>query len=94
MKNSINAKMLANFVSRGVFLFNPKFQKFWLESNRTDHFGLVWPEYLTTPLKVVHFGLSYWYDPNDPFHLTLLLSPLLLICTLLTSTYRNTQWLG
>ena len=32
MKNSINAKMLANFVSRGIFLFNPKFRKFWLES--------------------------------------------------------------
>ena len=33
--------MLANFVSRGVFLFNPKFRKFWLESksNRLFWFG-------------------------------------------------------
>ena len=42
MKNSINAKMLAYLVSRGVFLFKPIFQKFWLESklNRPFLFSL------------------------------------------------------
>ena len=34
--------MLAKCESRGAFLFNPKFRKFWLESkqNRTSWFGL------------------------------------------------------
>ena len=33
-----------------------------------DHFGLVRPEYLGTPLKVVQFDRSYWapFPPSSP----------------------------
>ena len=57
--------------------------------NGTDHFGLVWLEYSEPALKVVlfdwsgHFGQTDW---NVPFHLTKLLSPVLLFCILLTRT--------
>ena len=68
-------------------------------SNRTDHFGLVRPEYSESALKVVlfdrcgHFGRS---DRNVPFHLTKLLSPVPLFCILLarTITKRAVAWVG
>ena len=89
-------KTLAKCESRGAFLFNPKFQKLWLESK--------W----NRPLFLVQFGQNIWQHlwrwstldcPTGMTKMTLsiwhkLLSPLLLICTLLKSTYRNTQWLG
>ena len=50
------------------------------------YFDLVLPEYLTTPLKVVHFGLSYWYDRNDPFHLTYCCSR---YCSSVPSAYEH-----
>ena len=51
---------LAKFESRGALLFNPPFCSIpeilvRKQNNGTDHLGLVWPEYLTTTLKVVHF---------------------------------------
>ena len=58
-------------------------------SNRTDHFGLVRPEYSGPALKVVlsdrsgHFGRS---DRNVPFHLPKLLFPVPLFCILRTRT--------
>ena len=89
-------KTLAKCESRGAFLFNPKFRKLWLESK--------W----NRPLFLVQFGQNIWQHlgrwstldcPTGMTKMTLsiwhkLLSPLLLICTLLKSTYRNTQWLG
>ena len=61
-------KMLAKFESRGAFLFNsiPEI----LVRKQIKQTILIWfcQNILTTPLKVVHFGLSYWYDRNDPFH--------------------------
>ena len=75
----------------GRFPFNPpKLANFRLvQQNWTDHFGLVWPEYSGPALKVVHFDRSGHFgrsDRNVPFHLTKLLSPVLLFCTLLTRT--------
>ena len=71
MKNSINAKMLANFVSRGVFLFNPNFRKFCLESksNRPFWFGLAgifehlwrWST-LDCPTGMTEMTLYIWHN--------------------------------
>ena len=44
-------KMLAKFESRGTFLFNPVSGNFGWKANRTDHYGSVWQEYLTTPFN-------------------------------------------
>ena len=58
-------------------------------SNGTDHFGLVRPEYSGPALKMVHFNRSRRSrrsDPNVPFHLTKLLSPVSLFCILLKRT--------
>ena len=47
-------------------------------SNRTDHLGLIRPEYLGAALKVVHFDRSGYLgrsDRNVSFHSTKLLSP-------------------
>ena len=67
-------------------------------SNGTDHFGLVRPEYSGPALKVVHFNRSRRLrrsDPNVPFHLTKLLSPVPLFCILLTRTIkRAVDWVG
>ena len=72
MKNSINAKMLANFVSRGVCLFNPKFRKFWVESksNRLFWFGfarIFWQHLwrwstLDCPTGMTEMTLSIWHN--------------------------------
>ena len=73
MKNSINAKMLANFVSRGVFLFNPKFRKFWLESksNRLFWFSFArifdntfegGPLWTVLLVSVTEMTLSIWHN--------------------------------
>ena len=68
-------------------------------SNGTDHFGLVRPEYSGPALKVVHFDRSRRLrrsDPNVPFHLTKLLSPVPLFCILFTRTItkRAVTWVG
>ena len=66
-------------------------------SNRTDHLGLVRPEYLGAALKVVHFDRSGYlgrWDRNVSFHSTKLLSPVPLFCILLTRTItkRAVAW--
>ena len=58
-------------------------------TNGMYQFGLVWPEYSGTALKVVHFDLSHHFSSSDwnaPFHLTKLLFPVPLFCILLTRT--------
>ena len=66
-------------------------------SNRTEHFGLIRSEYSGPGLKVVlfdqsgHFGRS---DRNVRFRLTKLLSPVPLLCILLTRTITNARRLG
>ena len=54
-----------------------------------NHFSLVRPEHTGPTLKVVHFDWSghfRWLNRNVPFHLTKLMSPVLLFCILLTRT--------
>ena len=68
-------------------------------SNRTDHLGLVRPEYLGAALKVVHFDRSGYLgrsDRNVSFHSTKLLSPVPLFRILLTRTItkRAVAWVG
>ena len=68
-------------------------------SNRTDHLGLIRPEYLGAALKVVHFdrsGYLGWSDRNVSFHSTKLLSPVSLFRILLTRTItkRAVAWVG
>ena len=60
-------------------------------SNRTDHLGLIRPEYLGAALKVVHFDRS---DRNVSFHSTKLLSrvPLFRILLTRTITKRAVAW--
>ena len=72
MINSINAKDVSKVRVQGHLFIQPQIPETLVrkQMEQTIIFGSVWPEYLTTPLKVVHFGLSYWYDQNDPFHLT------------------------
>ena len=52
------------------------------KSNGTVHFGSVRPEYLGSPLKVVHFVGFYQSGRNAPLHLTKLLSLVPLFCFL------------
>ena len=66
-------------------------------SNRTDHLGLIRPEYLGAALKVVHFDRSGYLgrsDRNVSFHSAKLLSPVPLFCILLTRTItkRAVAW--
>ena len=68
-------------------------------SNRTDHLGLIRPEYLGAALKVVHFDRSGYLgrsDRNVSFHSTKLLSPVSLFRILLTRTItkRAVAWVG
>ena len=68
-------------------------------SNRTDHLGLIRPEYLGAALKVVHFDRSGYLgrsDRNVSFHSTKLLSPVPLFRILLTRTItkRAVAWVG
>ena len=68
-------------------------------SNRTDHLGLVRPEYLGAALKVVHFDRSGYlgrWDRNVSFHSAKLLSPVPLFRILLTRTItkRAVAWVG
>ena len=68
-------------------------------STRTDHLGLVRPEYLGAALKVVHFDRSGYLgrsDRNVSFHSTKLLSPVPLFRILLTRTItkRAVAWVG
>ena len=52
----------------GVLSIQPKVPEISVgTSNGTDHFGLVWLEYLGPALKVVHFDQT---NRNVPFHLT------------------------
>ena len=65
----------------------------------TDRFGSVRPEYLGTPLKVIHFNRSGHFGRSDrkvPFHLTELLSLVPLFCIQLTRkiTKRAVAWVG
>ena len=87
---------------QGPFPFNPKFRKFLLV-HQIEWTILVWfqLEYSGPALKVVsldrsgHFG---WLDWNVRFHLTKLLSPILLFCILLARTLTITKhvvaWVG
>ena len=68
-------------------------------SNRTDHLGLIRPEYLGAALKVVHFDRSGYLgrsDRNVSFHSTKLLSrvPLFRILLTRTITKRAVAWVG
>ena len=68
-------------------------------SNRTDHLGLIRPEYLGAALKVVHFDRSGYLgrsDRNVSFHSAKLLSPVPLFRILLTRTItkRAVAWVG
>ena len=68
-------------------------------SDRTDHLGLIRPEYLGAALKVVHFDRSGYLgrsDGNVSFDLTKLMSPVPLFCILLTGTItkRAVAWVG
>ena len=68
-------------------------------SNRTDHLGLIRPEYLGAALKVVHFDRSGYLgrsDRNVSFHSTKLLSPVPLFRILLTRTITKcaVAWVG
>ena len=68
-------------------------------SNRTDHLGLIRPEYLGAALKVVHFDLAGYlgrWNRNVSFHSTKLLSPVPLLRILLTRTItkRAVAWVG
>ena len=57
--------------------------------NRTDHFGLVRPEYLGPALKMVEFDQSGHFgrwDRNFPFHLSKFLSSAPFFCILLRRT--------
>ena len=60
----------------GDFHSTQNYGNFSWRSNGTDHLCLGRPEYLRPPLKVVHFDQSGHFIA--PFHLTKLLSPLLL----------------
>ena len=67
--------------------------------NRTDHFGLVRPEYLGPALKMVEFDQSGHFgrwDRNVPFYFTKLLSKVPLFCILLTRTITKSvvAWVG
>ena len=82
----------------GAFYSAPKIPEISVR-NQMEHtdFGLVRPEYLGTPLKVVHFDRSGHFgrlDWNVPFHLTKLLFPVLLFCFLLIRTIprRTVAW--
>ena len=68
-------------------------------SNRTDHLGLIRPEYLGAGLKVVHFDRSGYLGRSDrdvSFHSTKLLSlvPLFRILLTRTITKRVVAWVG
>ena len=68
----------------GVLSIQPKLPVILVcTSNETDYFGLVPPEDLEPALKVAHFDRS---DRNFAFHLTNLLFPVQLLCTLLSKT--------
>ena len=67
--------------------------------NRTDHLGLMRPEYLGAALKVVHFDRSGYLgrsDRNVSFHSAKLLSPVPPFRILLTRTItkRAVAWVG
>ena len=72
MKNSINAKDVSKVWVEGHLFIQPSFRKFWWKANRTDHYGSVWQEYLTTPFNwwstldcptgMTEMTLSIWHN--------------------------------